>query len=396
MSDRAELELLLICAACDIDGFERAKQFVNSDMFSVDDLRTAWSVIEAIHKSGSDRVDYAQLMDGMSDAGIRPIGQWVERIVSASYEASHSEYHARRLLSAHRADRLRSVAAKVSDLKMVTEDRLRWLMQEIEELAGGIENDCVSVGEVLAMPVTERRIVKTGFPILDQRIGGGLKAKELMVVGGRPGAGKTTLMMQIAAQSAYLHGTRCLVVTIEMSKEELTGRWHKKITADKLQTLPIYIRDDLSDWMQMQSVIRQTIKRRSIDLVIVDYIQRITHSGTDHRERQIAEISGGLKDIARDANIPVIAGSQLNRESVRKGTRPTLTDLRESGAIEQDSDVVLLLGYNEEQDNMRTFDIAKQRNGPTGKAELRLDGPVFWFHEVEPEHPYAGVDAAWS
>lgn len=394
--DRSELELLTLCASCDIAGFEQAKQFVTLEMFSIPDHQTAWQVIERAYKGGAQGIDYAQLLDGMSDAGVKPITDWIERIVKASYEASHAAYHAKRLLSCHRADKMRAIAEQVSRLQMMTDDRLKWIQAEIEHLSSGIEREAVSIAEVLAQPEIERRVVKTGFPRLDKRLNGGIRAKELIVVGGRPGAGKTTLMMQAAVHAAYFHGTRCLILTIEMSAAELVKRMTKKIPVERLESLPIFIRDDLTDWAQMQAAIKQTIRSKHIDLVVVDYIQRITNSGTDHRERQIAEISGGLKDIAREADIPVIAGSQLNRESVKKGSRPTLSDLRESGAIEQDADLVLLLGQSEEHEAARTFDIAKQRNGATGKYELRLDGPNFWFEEIDEGDKFAKVASAWE
>lgn len=396
MSERAEMEMLTLCAACDQHGFEAAKAHVTEDMFSIADHRTAWRVIESAYKAGSHGIDYAQLLDGMKDAGVKPITDWIERIVKASYEASYASYHAKRLLACHRADRMRAIAEQVTSLQMMTDDRLKWIQQEIQDISGGIEREALSLAEVLAIPDIERRVVKTGFPMLDGRLNGGIRAKELIVAGGRPGAGKTTLMMQIALQAAYQYGTRCLIVTIEMSAGELAKRMMRKVDAGRLAELPIFVRDDLTDWRQMESAIKQTIRSKHIDLVVVDYIQRITHSGADYRERQIAEISGGLKDIAREADIPVIAGSQLNRESVRKGTRPTLSDLRESGAIEQDADVVLLLGQSEEHQAMRTFDIAKQRNGATGKHELRLDGPNFWFEEVAEADKFADVASAWD
>lgn len=396
MDDRKTLEFLALCSACMVDGFEKASQYVTEDMFSLDDMRTGWKVIQGVYKAGNDRVDYAQLLDGMQDAGVPITKEWIEGITQSAWECSHATYHAKRLVAAYRADRLRAISEVITRQRLVTDDRMKWLQSEIEAIAGGVEKECMSIADVLATPETEQRVITTGFPLLNQRLSGGMRAKELIVAGGRPGAGKTTLMMQIALQAAFEAGTRTLIVTIEMAARELIKRMLKRVDRERLERLPIFIRDDLTEWRQMEAAIKQAIRSKGIELVVVDYIQRITHNGTDHRERQIAEISGGLKDIARTCDIPVIAGSQLNRESARNGSRPTLKDLRESGAIEQDADIVLLLGQSEEDTNARTFDIAKQRNGPTGKYELRLDGPAFWFYEVDESEKYGEVTNKWD
>lgn len=396
MDDRGTLEFLALCSACDVGGFETASQYLTQDMFSLEETRTGWKVIQAIYKAGNDRVDYAQLLDGMQDAGVKVTSEWIDGISKSAWESSHAAYHAKRLVASYRADRLRAISEIVTRQRLATDDWMRWLQSEIESIAGGIEKECQSIADVLATPDSEARIVTTGFQLLNQRLGGGMRAKELIVAGGRPGAGKTTLMMQMALQSAVQQGTRTLIVTIEMAAKELIKRMLRTVDREKLERLPIFIRDDLTEWRQMEAAIKQAIRSKGIELVVVDYIQRIRHDGTDHRERQIAEISGGLKDIARTCDIPVIAGSQLNRESARNGSRPTLKDLRESGAIEQDADIVLLLGQTDEDSNARTFDIAKQRNGPTGKYELRLDGPAFWFHEVDESEKYQEAASQWS
>jgi replicative DNA helicase len=189
-------------------------------------------------------------------------------------------------------------------------------------------------------------------------------------------------MVQIGANVAE-QGSGVLIVSLEMMKEELIDRLSRTIDFDRLHQLPLYFIDSTSDLGTIQSLVRVACRRYKIGLIVIDYLQLMEVPGNKHdsRERQIATISRRLKRMALDLQKPVIVGSQLNRESTKKG-KPTLADLRESGSIEQDADIVLLLSASD--DGPETLlQVAKQRGGGTGEITLKLDGPRFKFNQEE-------------
>lgn len=239
---------------------------------------------------------------------------------------------------------------------------------------------------------------------------GGLRAGQLIVIAGRPGMGKSAVAAGIALRVALTYGLRVLTVSIEMSLQELLDRyvaataridltrvragidpaedphaWAKaQAEADKFDDKNLWILDDPTATLPS---IHSAAQRIEADLVIVDYLQiveTLAPAGAKNRtrEREVAELSGGLKRMARDLNVPVIALSQFNRdlESRMSDKRPQLTDLRESGAIENDADLVVGLYrpeyYNAElpdgspEKNLLEMIVLKQRNGPTGTARL--------------------------
>lgn len=245
--------------------------------------------------------------------------------------------------------------------------------------------------------------IKSGFKDLD-RITGGFKKKELIIIAGRPGMGKTALALQIAKNTAEKNGVG--LFSCEMSDESLARRYLSSVSgksnvellsgecniesllsvSEKLLTLGIYI-DDSSNIsvVELRAKTRKLLLRYQIKLVVVDYLQLMKGEGQS-REQEVSYISRGLKAIAKDLDIPVIALSQINRESEgRKDKRPQLSDLRESGAIEQDADMVLLVyrpayykianifsnNIEISTDGLMIVDIAKNRNGAIGEFNLK-------------------------
>lgn len=247
--------------------------------------------------------------------------------------------------------------------------------------------------------------VGTGLADVD-RLTGGLKAGELVVVAARPSVGKTSLAMQIAEHAAVEAKMPVGVFSLEMSPKSLFIRSlcscarvdYRSMTAgclvegdcgklaragEKLKRAPLYIEDVAGiTIMELRSRARRLMQAKGVRLVVVDYLQLLkAHSSRgrrlDNREQEVAEISSGLKHLAMELDIPVLALAQLNREMERKNRKPVLADLRESGAIEQDADQVWLL-YKVEADEPPTEDqgvptnlcVAKHRNGPTGQVNL--------------------------
>lgn len=244
--------------------------------------------------------------------------------------------------------------------------------------------------------------VPTGYDDLD-RLTAGLQPSDLIVVAGRPSMGKTAFSLNIAANAAFA-GTGVAVFSLEMAKEQLVLRMlcsearvdNSKIrsgylgerdfpklanAAGRLHEAPIYIDDTPAiSVLELRAKARRLVRDRTkkVGLIVVDYLQLMRGLGTaSNREQEISEISRSLKALAKELHVPVIAISQLNRRVEDRGDkRPMMSDLRESGAIEQDADVIMFIYrdelYNPKSDNKGVAEVivAKQRNGPIDTVEL--------------------------
>ncbi len=243
--------------------------------------------------------------------------------------------------------------------------------------------------------------VATGYIDFDMKTAG-LQFSDLIVIAGRPSMGKSALALGIAEYAGVVEKKPVAIFSLEMSKEQLVQRMlcsHAKVDAHKVRTgylatsdwpkltaaagklseAPIFIDDTPAvSVMELRAKARRLKAHHDIQLVILDYMQLMRGSGpTDSRQQEISEISRSLKALARELNVPIIAISQLSRAvELRTDHRPQLSDLRESGAIEQDADVVVLLlreeYYNPTSENQGIAEaiIAKQRNGPVGSLKL--------------------------
>ncbi|MHB8880073.1 MAG: replicative DNA helicase [Thermodesulfovibrionales bacterium] len=245
--------------------------------------------------------------------------------------------------------------------------------------------------------------VPTGFKELDEMTTG-FQRSDLIIIGGRPSMGKTAFSLNIAQHVGVELKEPVAVFSLEMAKEQLAFRmlcseamvdsnsirkgfikkddWHNlTAAASKLAESPIFIDDSSAiTILEMRAKARRLKAEHGLSLIVVDYLQLMRGRGnTERREQEISEISRSLKALAKELRIPVIALSQLNRgvETRTGNKKPTLADLRESGAIEQDADVIIFL-YRDEVYNKNSPDnkgkaeiiIAKQRNGPTGEIPL--------------------------
>jgi replicative DNA helicase len=243
--------------------------------------------------------------------------------------------------------------------------------------------------------------VATGFTKLDE-LTSGLQPSDLIIVAGRPSMGKTAFALNIAQHAAIQGGIPSAIFSLEMAKEQLALRmlcseakvdahrlrggflseadWPKLTrAAGNLSEAPIFIDDTPGlTALEMRAKSRRLKAERKLGLVIVDYLQLMRgRAASDNREQEISDISRSLKALAKELTVPVIALSQLNRRVEERGDkRPQLADLRESGAIEQDADVIIFLYreeiYNRSENNKGKAEIiiGKQRNGPTDKFEL--------------------------
>jgi len=260
------------------------------------------------------------------------------------------------------------------------------------------------------------RGVSTGFNSLDGKLSG-LQNSDLIILAARPSMGKTALALDIARQAAGKNNVPVGVFSLEMSAQQLADRmlsaesrvdsWRLrtgKISTDeewnalqeslgRLSKYPIFIDDQPANTiLKMRSVARRLKREKGLGLIVVDYLQLMQPTSTraaDSMVQQVTELSRSLKQLARELDVPVLALSQLSRAVESRGGRPRLSDLRDSGSIEQDADVVMFIHredkYNEnsERPNIAEILIEKHRNGPTGKVELYFDEKHTSFMEIE-------------
>ncbi|QJT10552.1 replicative DNA helicase [Oceanidesulfovibrio marinus] len=265
----------------------------------------------------------------------------------------------------------------------------------------------------------ERKELVTGVPTGYQKLNemtAGFQPSDLIIVAARPSMGKTAFALNVAMRAAVMDDTPTAIYSLEMSKEQLMQRmlcawgkvdlaglrrgyindddWSRLYdAADHLSRAPIFIDDTPSlSTVEIRGRSRRLKMEHNLGLVVVDYLQLMRAGrNIDSREQEISEISRSLKALAKELDLPVIALSQLNRKvEERSDKKPVLSDLRESGAIEQDADVIIFIYrdevYNKKDDNPKkgTADIiiGKQRNGPTGEVHLAYLGYCTAFEEL--------------
>ena len=281
-----------------------------------------------------------------------------------------------------------------------------------------------------ALPTMEGRVVATGFPALDEILGG-LQRSDMIVLAARPSLGKSSLALTIARNAAVEQKAHVAIFSLEMAREQLVQRLlasesgvdtrrlrlGQQTEAEEervmnasgvLSEAPIFVDDSpILRMVEMRSKARRLHFERGIDLVIVDYMQLIRGDGRESRVQEVSEISRSLKELARELDVPLIAVSQLSRAPEwRASHRPQLFDLRESGSIEQDADVVIFIyrddmhyskeewlrlhpdkEANEYPKGIAEIIVAKHRNGPVGTVSLRFRERMVKFEDLGSEVP---------
>jgi replicative DNA helicase len=287
---------------------------------------------------------------------------------------------------------------------VTVQDSLKEAMAKIEEL-NAFE------GDITGIP--------TGYQDFD-RLTAGLQPSDLIIVAGRPAMGKTTFAMNIAEHAAIKHGKSVAVFSMEMASLQLVMRMFSSVGQIEQNRIRTGTLDDL-DWPKLTSAMnllhrskifiddtpalspaelraraRRLKREHDIDMIVVDYLQLMSvPDSRENRATEIAEISRSLKTIAKELNVPVVAISQLNRAlEQRPNKRPLMADLRESGAIEQDADLIVFI-YRDEVYNPETSEkgkaeiiIGKHRNGSTGVVQLAFQGRWLRFVNLAPESAY--------
>ena len=260
----------------------------------------------------------------------------------------------------------------------------------------------------------------TGFDDLD-KLTHGFQPSDMIVLAARPSVGKTALALNISLNAAVKHGKKVVIFSLEMSKAQLMHRlicMQGKINlkrlqegylakdefpkvqkaADALLGVPIFIDDSPNiSIIDIRAKARRQVTKYGCDLIVIDYLQLMSGAvRAENRQVEIAEISRSIKGLARELKVPVLALSQLSREAERdESGRPKLSHLRESGAIEQDADVVLMLyrppaHESENAPDQIYLDLSKQRNGPTGRIELVFEKHIQRFRNAASGHVSQG------
>jgi len=276
----------------------------------------------------------------------------------------------------------------------------------------------------------DKRGVQSGFTALDNVLAGFQKS-DLIILAARPSMGKTTFALDIARNAALQHGAHVGIFSLEMSDQQLVDRmlaaesgvdsWKLRTgrlsndseyealqqAMQKLHKAPIHIIDEAAmNIVKMRSAARRLKNEHGLDMLIVDYLQLMSPTltkGSDSMVQQITEISRSLKILAKELEIPVIALSQLSRAVEQRGGKPRLSDLRDSGSIEQDADVVMFIHREDkanrdkesERPNIAEIMVEKHRNGAVGSCELYFDGAHVRFLNLDTHHataPGAGDD----
>jgi replicative DNA helicase len=426
-AEQAVLGALLI----DPDAIFKVNTFVRYQDFYVERHQWIYDAITALHER-REAVDFVTLCDELErrERLVEMGGAaYLTSLINLTPTALNIEYYAHIVERTSTLRRLIGAAGEIAALAYEDTDDVDEVVDRAEQILFGVSQRRISrdmqpirdlVSEYydridyLYQHKGETIGVPTGFRNLD-KILGGLQKSDLIIIASRPGMGKTSLMLSVAQNAARKYGQRVAVFSLEMSSEQLVQRliaaetgidsqrlrvgnlreeeWPTFIQATgELSEAMIFIDDTPSiSAMQVRTKARRLYAEYGLDLLIIDYLQLMqSDRRTENRVQEISFLSRALKGLARELNIPVVVGSQLSRSvEQRNDKRPLLSDLRESGSIEQDADIVMFIYRDDyytpetEQPNIAEIIISKHRNGPTGMVPLFFRKELAQFLEVE-------------
>lgn len=411
-------ETLIGAVMLDNDTFDRVGDLIAPGDFYAARHATIWLAMSDMVEGGHriDAVTLAAKLDGMNEleriGGIQALGQ----LAGAASTAVNARRYAEIVRERAILRRLIAAGSDIADAAFNPAGRTSIdLLAEAQQLVDGLTDGrsvdipdfrSALTGFVEQLEERYRNGGKKGLPTtlddLDE-LTGGLQAGDLVLIAGRPSMGKTMMGMQLA-QSAAISGQPAIVFSLEMSRDAIVERmissvgsidnvtlrngtlnthdWERLSGAlGQLTNAQLFVFDHADMTVaRMRAAARKVSRKHGCALVVVDYLQLASADG-DNRNEQISAISRGLKAMAKELKCPVVALSQLSREVERRpNKRPQLSDLRDSGALEQDADVVALMYrddyYNEdsERKGVVELNVAKQRMGPTGIVYAQFDG----------------------
>jgi replicative DNA helicase len=415
----------------DPDALIKVSSFLRPEDFYRETHGLIYKAIVDLHERRQP-ADFVTLCDELERRGqMEHVGGagYLTSLINVVPTSVHAQYYGRIVERTATLRRLISASSEISNMAYERADDEDKILDQAEQLIFGvaqrsIERELVPVRTILSdyydriQYLYENRGqtigVPTGFIDLD-RLLGGFQQADLIIVAGRPGTGKTSLALTVADQAARRHGLCIAIFSLEMPSQQVVQRLVSGATGIESQRLrtgdiseeelssiaramgelsgtSVYIDDTPAIApMEIRAKVRRLQAENRIDLVIVDYLQ-LMQAGVrmENRVQEVSYISRQLKSLAIELNLPVLACSQLSRAvESRTDKRPLLSDLRESGSIEQDADVVMFI-YREEMYDENTFKpniadiiVAKHRNGPTGQVSLRFMKELATFANLE-------------
>ena len=385
--------------------------------------------------SAREPIDILSLSNKLEEKGkLEEIGgsSYMTSLVKSVPTASHIVHYAQIIQKKSTLRRLIDAASQIVELGYQETEKVDNLLDSAEQKIFSVSQKYLKQDFQPIKPILEEafdridelhkkegglRGLPIGFYELDNILGG-LQKSDLIILAARPSLGKTTLAMDIAKSAAVHSKAPIGIFSLEQSKEQIidrllcseagvdlwklrTGRLSSEGENDDfskigramgiLSEAPIYIDDAASpNVMEMRTMARRLQAEHGLELIIIDYLQLMQGSSSESRVQEISEITRSLKGLARELNVPVLAISQLSRAvENREGQMPRLSDLRESGSIEQDADVVLFIyrqdrvKENIEEKNIAEIIIAKHRNGPIGHVKLYFNENSVRFENLE-------------
>ncbi|HEX2971157.1 MAG TPA: replicative DNA helicase [Tepidisphaeraceae bacterium] len=423
-----EAEMCLLASMMlDKDAIGQVVQLVDREAFFQADHQIIYDCLVKLYEQNKpidavivrEELGKRQLLEEVG--GVSYLAQILNAVPSAAHAAHYAgivreKYLLRQLIAASN-DTLRDAYAPHEQADLVVDKAEKRIFDIAQKKVGGTVVPLETVLHEVFEMIENRgqRGLETGFFDLDDMLNG-LQPGEMIIVAARPSMGKTAFAMNLVEGIAAERNIPCAVFSLEMSKQQLAQRMlcsrgkidsHKlrrgMLQAQEYQQLatvvgqlakaPIWVDDSAGlTPLDLRAKARRLKLQHDIRCIMIDYMQLMDNPGPDSRQQQISEISRAIKAVAREINVPVIALSQLNRATEgRDGHRPRMSDLRESGSIEQDADVIMLLHREDyykmgepdfQPDNIAEVIVAKQRNGPTGTVKLFFDNKSTRFENL--------------
>ncbi len=425
-AEEAVLGSLLI----DPEALFRVSPFLKGEDFYIQKNTWIYEAILAIHER-RDPIDFVTLCDELERRGqLEEIGgaAYITRLINAVPSAIHVESYGHIVEQAAIRRRLIGAASQIAQLAYQEAEDVDQTVDQAEQALFSVSQrritrDLAPIQEVLGRYYDRIQYlvdhqgeplgIPTGFADLD-RLLGGLQRSDLILIAARPSVGKTSLCLSIARNAAR-YGQHVAIFSLEMSAEQVVQRLvsaETQIDAQQLRLgrlagdemalfaqaigvladLPVFIDDTPSiSVLQLRAKARRLHAEHGLDLILVDYLQLMSGDvRSENRVQEVSYISRSLKAVARELGLPVVAASQLSRAvEQRSDKRPVLADLRESGSLEQDADVVMFIYRDElyhpetEKQHIADIIVAKHRNGPTGAIQLFFRNRLAQFLDAE-------------
>lgn len=423
-------EAVLGSILIDPEAIFRVSSFLKRDDFYIVKNQWVWEACLALHER-REPIDPVTLGRELEARGqLAEVGglAYIQQLVNVVPTAIHAEGYGRIVERTALRRRLLAAASEIAQLAYDEAEEIDETIDAAEQALFGVSQRRISRDmrpiadvirdyydriEYLYEHRGEPLGIPTGFVDLDKLLGG-LQRSDLIIVAARPGVGKTSLMLNMALSAARRFHQRVAIFSLEMSNEQIVQRLVSGETGIDSQRLrlgtleeeewPLFVQatsalsetlifvDDTPSIsaLQLRTKARRLHAEHGLDLIIIDYLQLMTGDNrSENRVQEISYLSRSLKGLARELNVPVLVASQLSRAvEQRSDKRPVLSDLRESGSIEQDADIVMFIYrddvYDEDSErrNVAELIVAKHRNGPTGTVELYFQKNLTQFRNA--------------